>query len=186
MVPVTSLWLPILLSAVLVFLVSSVIHMMTPWHKGDVRGLPREADALAALGPLKIPPGDYAMPFAGSMAAMKTPEFEAKLKEGPVVFMTVRPSGSASITGSLVQWFLYSILVSVFAGYLAGAALPSGAPYLKVFQIAGTTAFAGYSLALLQNSIWWKRNWGMTLRSVVDGLVYGCVTAGTFGWLWPR
>jgi hypothetical protein len=185
MVAVTSLWLPILLSAVLVFVVSSVIHMLTPWHKGDVRGVPREADALAALRPLKIPPGDYAMPHAGSMEAMKRPEFLAKMNEGPVVFMTVRPNGDVSMTGSLVQWFVYSIVVSVFAGYVAGAALGPGAPYLDVFRFAGTTAFAGYALALAQNSIWWKRGWGMTLRSMIDGLVYACVTAGAFGWLWP-
>jgi hypothetical protein len=186
MVSVTSLWLPVLLSAVLVFVVSSVIHMLTPWHKGDLRGLAREADAMAALKPLNIPPGDYAMPFAGSMGAMKSPDFVAKMAAGPVMFMTVRPPGSMSMTGSLVQWFVYSIVVSIFAGYLAGAALPVGASYLEVFRFAGTTAFAGYSLGLLQNSIWWSRNWGMTIRSMIDGLLYACVTAGSFGWLWPR
>jgi hypothetical protein len=185
MVAVTALWLPILLSAVLVFVVSSVIHMLTPWHKGDIAGVPKEADAMAALRPLRIPPGDYAMPHAGSMAAMKSPEFLARMNDGPVVFMTVRPNGDVSMTGSLVQWFVYSIVVSIFAGYLAGAALPAGAPYLDVFRFAGTTAFAGYSLGLLQNSIWWKRGWGMTIRSMIDGLVYACVTAGAFGWLWP-
>ena len=186
MVPVTSLWLPILLSAVLVFLVSAVIHMATPWHKGDIRGLPKEAEAMAALRPLNIPPGDYSMPWAHSMEAMGSPEFKAKVAAGPVVHMTVMPPSAMSMTGSLVQWFLYSVLVSVFAGYLAGAALPMGASYLEVFRFAGTTAFAGYALGLMQNSIWWKRNWGMTIRSMIDGLVYACLTAGAFGWLWPR
>ena len=186
MVPVTSLGLPILLSAVLVFVVSSVIHMLTPWHKSDVRGVPNEADAMAALRPLNIPPGEYAMPWAGSMDAMSSPEFKARAAAGPVVHMTVMTPGDMSMTGPLVLWFLYSILVSLFAGYLAGAAVPAGAPYLEVFRFAGTTAFAGYSLALMQNSIWWKRSWGMTARSMIDGLVYACVTAGAFGWLWPR
>lgn len=185
MVPVTALWLPILLAAVLVFIASSIIHMLTPWHRGDMRGLPGEAQAMNALRPLNIPPGDYAMPYAGSMAAMKTPEFEALRKAGPVAFLTVT-GGSMSMTGSLLMWFIYSIVVGVFAAYVAGAALPMGASYLEVFRFAGTTAFAGYALALMQNSIWWKKNWGATIRSMVDGLVYACLTAGTLGWLWPR
>jgi hypothetical protein len=78
------------------------------------------------------------------------------------------------------------VVVSIFAGYLAGAALPMGASYLDVFRFAGTTAFASYALALPQHSIWWKRSWGTTVRTMVDGLVYGCLTAGAFGWLWPR
>ena len=185
MVPVTSLWLPILLSAVLVFVVSSVIHMFTPWHKGDVRGVPGEDEAMTALRRLKVPPGDYVMPYATSMAAMKDPAYIARLEAGPAVFMTVW-KGSTAMGGQLAGWFLYGVVVSIFAGYLAGAALPAGASYLDVFRFAGTTAFAGYSLALAQNSIWWKRGWGMTIRSMIDGLLYACLTAGAFGWLWPR
>jgi hypothetical protein len=185
MVPVTSLWLPILLSAVLVFAVSSVIHMFTPWHKSDIRGVPGEADAMAVLHKLNIPPGDYVMPYAGSMEAMKDPAYAARLEAGPAVFMTVW-KGSTAMGGQLAAWFVYGLVVSVFAGYLAGAALPIGASYLDVFRFAGTTAFAGYALALPQHSIWWKRGWGATIRSMIDGLIYGCVTAGAFGWLWPR
>jgi hypothetical protein len=87
---------------------------------------------------------------------------------------------------SLTLWFLYSILVSVIAAYIAGSALPRGASYLAVFRFAGCTAFTGYALALLQNSIWYKRNWGATSRQVFDGLIYALLTVGVFGWLWPR
>jgi hypothetical protein len=86
----------------------------------------------------------------------------------------------------LVLWFFYSVVVSLFAGYIAGRALPAGAHYLQVFRFVGASAFMGYSLALFQHSIWYKRDWGTTLKSVVDGLVYALFTAGTFGWLWPR
>jgi hypothetical protein len=86
----------------------------------------------------------------------------------------------------LLLWFLYSIVVSFFAAYIAGRALGPGASYLAVFRFVGAASFMGYSLALLQNSIWYKRNWGTTLKSVFDGLLYGLFTAGTFGWLWPR
>ena len=185
MVPLSSLLVPVLLSAVLVFLASSVLHMFTPWHKGDVRGVPGEAEAMEALRRRNIPPGDYVMPHAGSMTAMKDPAYRARLEAGPAVFMTVW-KGSLSMGPQLAGWFLYCVVVSIFAGYLAAAAVPRGTPYLEVFRFAGTTAFAGYSLALAQNSIWWRRNWGFTVRSMLDGLLYACLTAGAFGWLWPR
>ena len=186
MVPVTSLWIPILLSAVIVFVASSIIHMLLSYHRNDLRKLSKEDEVMGVLRGFNIPPGDYAMPYAGSMEGMKKPEFIEKMKAGPVLFMTVVPSGPPSMGASLVLWFIYSVVVSVFAGYISGRALPVGANYLAVFRFAGCTAFIGYSLALLQNSIWYKRNWGTTARSMIDGLVYGLLTAGTFGWLWPR
>lgn len=186
MVPLTSLLLPIVLAAVVVFLASSVIHMATPWHKGDLRKVGDEDGVMASLRPFNLPPGDYALPMAGSMEAMKSPDFQAKMNEGPVVFMTVRPAGPAKMGTNLGVWFVYSLVVSLIAGYVASRAVAPGTDYLHVFRFAGVTAFAGYSLALAQNSIWWGRNWGMTLRSMVDGLLYALLTAGVFGWLWPK
>lgn len=186
MVPVMSLWLPIVLSAAIVFAASSIIHMVLPIHRGDWRKLPNEDAVLETFRRLNIPPGDYVAPRPASPQAMKAPEFLAKMKAGPVLIMTVAPGGPPSMTRSLALWFVYSIVVGIFAAYIAGRALAPGTRYLEVFRFAGCTAFLGYSLALLQNSIWYKRNWGATLRSVFDGLVYGLLTAGTFGWLWPR
>lgn len=183
MVPVMSLWLPILLSAVLVFVVSSIIHMFLTYHNSDVASVPGEDQVREALR--HVPPGDYVIPHAGSMAGMKSPEFVEKMTKGPVVIMTVRPNGPPTMNASLVQWFLYSVLVSVFAAYVAGRALAPGASYLDAFRFAGTTAFVGYGLALLQGSIWWGRKWSATLKSVFDALVYALVTAGVFGWRWP-
>src|SRR5262245_29186068 len=181
-----SLWLPIVLSAVLVFVVSSIIHMMTPWHKGDYRRLPDEDKVMDALRAFAIPPGDYMVPRPASMEDMRSPEFAEKMKKGPVMVLTVIPSGLPSMTSNLIGWFVYSLVVGVFAAYVAGRALPAGAPYLAVFRLAGTTAFAGYALALWQFSIWYHRSVATTARSTVDGLVYALLTAGTFGWLWPR
>ena len=186
MVSVLSLWLPVLVSAVFVFIVSSVIHMLLGYHRNDFTKLPSEDEAMEAWRGLKIPPGDYIIPYAGSIKVLKSPEFIEKTKKGPCLFMTVLPNGPQPMTGSLALWFLYSVLVSVFAGYIAGRALGPEVHYLQVFRFVGSSAFMGYSLALLQNSIWYKRNWGATLRSMFDGLIYALVTAGTFGWLWPR
>ncbi len=181
-----TLWLPILLSAVLVFVVSSLIHMMTPWHKSDYPKLPNEDRVMDALRPFAIPPGDYVMPRASSSAEMRTPAFAEKMKRGPVMMLTVWPSGPASVKNSLILWFLYSIVVGCFAGYVAGRALPSGAAFLQVFRFAGVTAFVGYALALWQMSIWYHRAWTTTIKGTVDGVIYAVLTAALFGWLWPR
>jgi hypothetical protein len=186
MVSVISLTVPILVSAVIVFVASSIIHMVLPYHRNDLRRLPNEDAVLDALRRFSIPPGDYAAPHAGSPEGMKKPEFVEKMKKGPVVLMTVAPAGPPSMGTSLLLWFFYSVVVSIFAAYIAGRALAPGAHYLEVFRFAGCSAFMAYSLALPQNSIWFKRNWGMTLKTMFDGLVYGLLTAGTFGWLWPR
>ncbi len=185
MISVMSLWLPILLSAVFVFVVSSIIHMVFTYHRSDFGKVPAEDDVMDALRKFNIPPGDYVIPCAGSSAEMKTPEYTEKTMKGPVAFMTVIPSGPPAMGASLAQWFLYCIVVGIFAAYIASRALDPGAHYLSVFRFAGATAFAGYGLALLQNSIWYKRSWSATLKSVFDGLVYALLTAGTFGWMWP-
>jgi hypothetical protein len=185
-VSVWSLCLPVLLSAVFVFVASSIIHMFLTYHKNDLRGLEREDDVRAALRPFNIPPGDYCIPRPGSMAAMKSPEHQEKLKEGPVALMTVLPNGPPTMGTSLLLWFLYSLLVSAVTAYVTAHAMPFGAGFRGVFRIAGCVAFASYSLALIQFSIWYRRNWGTTLRSMFDGLIYAALTAATFGWLWPR
>jgi hypothetical protein len=186
MTGLSALWLPILLSAVAVFVASSIIHMATPWHKSDYPKVPNEDRVMDALRPLAIPPGDYMVPRASSSQEMRSPEFLERLKKGPVLVMTVLPSGEFGMARSLVLWFLFAVVVGIFAGYIAGRALPPGAEYLAVFRFAGATAFIGYSLALWQMSIWYRRALGTTIRSTIDGLVYAGLTAGMFGWLWPR
>ena len=186
MVPLTSLWAPILLSAVIVFVASSIMHMVLPFHRKDYKKLPAEDDVMAALRKFAIPPGDYLVPCGGSPAAMKSPEFIEKMNKGPMMMMTVMPNGMPPMGPIFALWFAYCVVISVFGGYVASRALGPGAPYLEVFRFVGTVAFVGYSLALWQNTIWYRRSWATTLRSNIDGLIYGMLTAGTFGWLWPK
>jgi hypothetical protein len=181
-----SLWLPILLSSVFVFVASSIIHMALPWHKGDHAKLSEEDRVMDVLRPFATPPGDYMVPLCSDSREMKSPEFAEKLKKGPVMLLTVMPNGPGQIGKCLALWFLYLLAVSFFAGYVAFEALPVGTGYAKVFQIAGVTSFLGYSAALWQMSIWYRRSWSTTIKATVDGLVYAGLTAGTFGWLWPR
>jgi hypothetical protein len=186
MVGISGLYLPILLSAVFVFIASSIIHMALPWHKGDYPGVAREDDLRAALGPMDLPAGDYMVPRANSMEEMKSEGFREKLSQGPNLIMTVLPRGGVSMGRNLGLWFVYLLGVSFMAAYVAGRALPAGADYLAVFRFAATAAFLGYTAALWQMWIWYHRSLGTTIRSSIDGLIYALITAGTFGWLWPR
>jgi hypothetical protein len=185
MISILSLWLPILLSAVLVFIVSSLIHMVLKYHDSDYKTLPDENNVMDSLRRFNIPPGDYIFPRPADNNEMKSKEFQDKAKKGPSGVLTVFSATAMNMGPSLAQWFIYSLLVGIFAAYVAGRALEPGAHYLAVFRFTGATAFAGYSLALMQQSIWYKKNWSSTIKSMFDGLIYALLTAGVFGWLWP-
>jgi hypothetical protein len=184
-VPVASLWLPILLSAVLVFFASFAIHMLLGYHRADYGKLPSEDLVQDALRGFAIPPGDYMLPRPGRGGA-RDPEFVAKHKKGPVAMMTIFPAGDMSMGPQLAMWFVYCAGVGLLTAYLATLSIGSGAPYQPVFHFVSIVAFMGYGLALVQQSIWYRRKWGTTIRTLIDSLIYGMLTGGAFGWLWPR
>ncbi len=186
MVDLSQLWLPILLSAVFVFLASSVIHMLLPLHKGDLGKLPGEGEVLAAMRAQGVSPGDYMFPCPDSMKDMGSAEMKAKYAQGPVGFLVVLPPGGAGVGKSLVQWFLYTLLVGFCLAYLGSLVLPAGLGYPKVFRFIGSAAILVYAVAVIPDSIWKGHSWKNTCKFVFDGVVYGLVTAGTFGWLWPQ
>jgi hypothetical protein len=185
MVPLTALWLPILLSAVIVFVASSIMHMLLPYHRGDYSQLPGEDKILAVLRSAALKRGLYVFPFC-THKDMKSPALLEKQKQGPVGFITIVPSGPPAMPKFLIQWFVYCLLIGFFVAYLTGHTVAHGAYYLAVFRVAGTAAFLAYGLAHLSNGIWKGQKWSVTIKEVIDGLVYALLTAGTFGWLWPR
>lgn len=184
MVSLPALWLPIVLSAILVFVVSSIIHMLLPWHKADFKRFAAEDEALETLRQLNLGPGDYAAPMADTIAEMNSAEYRQKVERGPQIVLTVLPPGN-SLGRNLVAWFVYLIVIGVFSAYIAGITQGPGADYMNVFRITSTMAFAGYALGIWQNWIWYSRDIGATFRSTVDGLVYALLTGGVFGGLWP-
>ncbi|MEN8008047.1 MAG: hypothetical protein ABFS42_13590 [Candidatus Krumholzibacteriota bacterium] len=185
MISLTALWLPIVLSSVAVFFVSFIIHMVLKYHNNDYGQVPSEDGVMDALRPFDIPPGDYVLPRAADMKAMGSDEFKAKQDKGPVAIMTVLPNGQWSMAKSLVQWFVYCLVTGVLVAYITRMTIAPGADYLLVHRVAGATAFCCYSMAHLSNSIWYMKKWSGTLKNMFDGLVYGLVTGGVFGWLWP-
>src|SRR6266851_3847807 len=185
MVSLTALLLPILLSAVIVFVASSIIHMVLKYHASDYRPLPEEDKLLAALRPAGLTRGIYHFPFC-THKEMKSPAAIEKFKQGPVGMLTVFPSGPIAMPKFLGMWFAYCLIIGLFVAYLAGHTMAPGASYLAVFRVAGTGAFLAYGLGPLVNGIWKGLPWSMVLKEAFDGLIYALLAAGSFGWLWPR
>jgi hypothetical protein len=179
------LWLPILLSAVIVFVASSIMHMVLPYHKSDYGQLPDEDKVLTALRAANLKRGLYVFPYC-THKDMKSPEVIEKQKQGPVGFVTIVPSGPPAMPKFLIQWFVFLLVIGYFVAYLTAHTVLRGAPHREVFRVAGIAAFLAYGLAHLSNGIWKGQMWGATIKEVIDGLVYALLTAGTFGWLWPR
>ena len=186
MVGLGSLWLPILVSAVLVFLVSAIIHMVLKYHNKDYTKLPNEDAVRAAIRAGNPPPAQYIIPYCTDMKDMEKPEMKQKYIEGPIVVMNVLRPGLPNMGKNLTQWFLFIVFVSFFIGYVAAHTIPPGARYLEVFRVVGAVGFLAYGAGVIPAAIWMGKPWKVAWREAFDGLVYGLVTAGTFGWLWPR
>ena len=185
MVPLASLWLPILLSAVVVFVVSSLLHMVLKYHRSDYGKLSNEDAVMDALRP--NPPGDYMTPHSTGPEMRKDPAFQERMRRGPMAMITVMKGDMmTSFRNALIGWFVYAIIASIFAAYVASRALSPGAAYPQVFRFVGTVAFLAYGMALAQQSIWYGKRWSTTFKSMLDALIYALLSAGIFGWLWPR
>jgi hypothetical protein len=159
--------------------------MLLPYHRSDYKQLPEEDKVLAGLRTVNLTRGVYMFPFC-THKDMKSPAMVEKRKQGPVGILTILPSGAVNMPKYLGMWFVYCLIIGYFVAYLTGRTMTPGAPYLAVFRVAGTAAFLAYGLANLSNGIWKGQPWSVVIKEVIDGLIYGLLTAGTFGWLWPR
>ena len=186
MVPLGALVLPIILSAVLVFVLSSIIHMVLGYHNRDYTALPNEDAVRAAIRSGNPAPRQYVIPYCAGAKEMGSPEMQRKYAEGPIAVLNLKPAGPVRMGPSLVQWFVFALVISLFLAYLASRTLPAGTRYLEVFRLVGTAGFLAYAAGQLPAAIWMGKPWAVAWKEVFDGLLYGLVTAGVFGWLWPR
>lgn len=185
MVDLMSLWLPIVLSAVAVFVGSSVIHMVLGYHKSDYSAMPEEDNVRAAMRQGKVQPGHYSLPHCVDMKELENPDVQKKFVEGPVAFVTVLPSGLPSMGKSLVSWFVFCLVMATFVAYLTGRTVAPGADFLAVFRVAGTVAFLGFAGSTPSESIWKGQPWSITAKHLLDGLIYSLLVGGVFAGLWP-
>lgn len=185
MVSLTALWLPIVLSAVLVFVVSSILHMVLKYHAGDFSALPDEEKTLESLRAANVPPGDYTFPYCASMKEVGSPEGKARFERGPVGMVTLLANGPVAMGKNLIQWFLFCLAMSVLVAYLTGLTVAPGAEYMHTFRVASVAAFLAYAGAQPMDSIWMSRRWSTTWKNVLDGFIYSLVTAGAFAGFYP-
>ncbi len=177
------LWLPILLSAVAVFILSALFHTVVPFHEREWSGLANEDAVADALRASNAAPGLYTIPYCPP-GQMNNPDWQAKLARGPVAFLTVMPTGMRGMGPMLVQSLIYNIVVAIFVGYVASHTVAADADYLAVFRVTGTITFMAYALGQLPDSVWFGRPWKSYGLIVLDALAYAMVTAGIFGWRW--
>lgn len=186
MVTIASLWLPILLSAIFVFIASAIIWTVMPHHQKDFKELPDEPAARSTLTPQNVPPGQYNIPHVASREAVKDPEVVKLFDEGPVAFLTVLPKGMPNMGRSMLLSLVYYLVVGGVVAYLTTRTVPPGAEYLAVFRVSGTIAWAAYGLGTVPDAIWFGRPWSAIFKNMLDALIYGSLTGGAFAALWPH
>ncbi len=182
-VSLLSLWLPILVSAVIVFFAAFIFWQVLPHHRSDWVPVPNEDSLIQALRNLSLPRGQYEFPHALTPEGAKDPEAVAKAKEGPLGSLIIW--APPNMARNLIQYFVFCLAVSFMVAYVGYAAIPAGSEYLHVFRVLGTTAFLAYGAAEIPHAIWFGHTWSSTWKGVIDGLVFGLLTGGAFGWLWP-
>jgi hypothetical protein len=186
MVQLSQLWLPILLSAVAVFIASSVIWMVLSFiHKHDYKPLgDKEPQVLEAIRAWGLPAGMYMFPYCDPKDR-NSPAQKEKEAKGPWGMISLRDN-NWSMGQMMGLWFLNALLISFMVAYVASHALPVGAQYLKVFQIVGAVGFLAFGGGAMTDCIWKGRSWNTLPGALFDALVYGCLMAGVFGWRWPH
>ena len=184
--PFLSLWIPVLVSAVVVFVISSVLHMALTYHRADYKALPNEGAVRDALGKGSLPPGLYQLPYCASSKEMQDPAHKAKFEQGPVGVITIIANGMPAMPKYLAQWFMFCVLVSFIAAYVARHTLHFGGDGPLAMRVTGIVAFAAYGLTNVLDSIWKGQPWSNTARSLIDGVIYAAATGATFCLLWPK
>ena len=183
---VMQLWLPIILSAIAVFIASSIVHMVIKWHNSDYHKLPNEEEVRACLSATSKAPGMYFVPHMADMKEMAKPENVQKFVDGPIVLLTIRPPGPPKMAPQLIQWFFLGLFVSAVAGYLAAKTVPVGANFLAVCRPVSIVAFMAYGVGSLINGVWWGKPWSTVVKDLLDAIIYSVVTACVFAAMWPH
>ena len=185
-ISLVQLWLPILVAAVFVFVVSSLVHMVFKWHLPDYRGFSNEDEVLAAIRKGHPTPGIHMLPYCKDMKDFAKPEMLAKFREGPTGKFILRAGVEPGMGKPLLQWFVLCLVISLFCAYLGAHALATGSPFALVFRVIGTAAFMAYGFGAFIQGIWWGQPWGAVAKDALDGILYALATAAAFAWLWPR
>jgi hypothetical protein len=178
-IPLSTLWMPILVSTVIVVITSTILWMNPFWHRRDYGMLTNDREVVDALA--SSPSGQYMVP------SMRTAEDRQGAMKGPMGIILMRnPASAFSFPAAIGTYFVFTLVVTTLVAYIAAVTLPAGTHYLRVFRVVGTAGILAYSFTTVPDSIWYAKPWSVTARTLIDGVIYGLLMAGTFGWLWPR
>jgi hypothetical protein len=181
-----SLWLPILLSAVVVFIISSLIHMVVKWHASDYGTVANEDAIRAAINAGQPAPGRYVIPHCGDMKDMASEAMVKKYTEGPVMHFTILPNGAPKMGRYLGQWFLWSLVIAVVAAYLAARVCGLDHTHAHTAaKLVGALTFIAHGFGTVTESIWSGRPWSSSVKYLLDAALYAVGSWGVFLWLWP-
>lgn len=181
---ITALWMPIVLSAVAVWMASAAAWMFIGHHKKDFIGLPNEDAFIDAVRSMGIPPGNYGFPYAEGRSCNNNPEFMAKWERGPAGMVNVWPK--VSMGRNMVLTFINYLVVSTIIAYLGHGLLPEGTEFMPVFRTLGTAGILAYGFAFIPGMVWFNAYPRAIVMSIIDGIVYGLITGAIFAALWPK
>ena len=180
-----SLWLPVLVAAVAVFVASSLVHMVFRWHQSDFARLPNEDAVRAALREGGQGAGHFITPWCEGMKQAQSPEMQAKYAEGPIAMITTFKPGPPRIGPQLLQWFVLNLVLAAAVAWLAVHLFGAGVDGRHAGHFAGIVSFLAYGGGSPALAIWMGKRWGTVAKDLLDALIYGTVTALVFMWLWP-
>lgn len=185
MISLSHLWLPILASAIAVFVLSALLHMLFTYHNSDYKPFANEDEIRAAITKGGATAGQYILPYCADMKKMGEPAMVQKLKEGPDGFVLLRAPGAMTMGPALGQWFVLTLVISCLTASIAGFTIAPGTAHMAVFHIVATVAFLGYAGSQAQESIWRCVPWSSVLKTIGDGVIYAVATGAVFAWMWP-
>lgn len=180
-----ALVLPAVVAAIVAWVASILTHLVLKYHNSDYNKLENELDVASALGASQAKPAIYTLPFCTDMKALEDPEMRKRFDDGPVAMITVMPKGMPPMGKNIALQVTYFLVGALLVGYCASLALAPGADYLVVFRLTSAVAFLAYAWAVIPFAIWYGHPWSVTAKYLLDGLIYGLVTAGAYAWLWP-
>ena len=174
----------ILASSVVVFVASSITHMILPHHKKDWSKLPDEEELLEFIRSKNVPRGQYMFPACDDWNELKDPEKLKHYKAGP--HGTVRVwAGVPNMGRNLGLTFLSYIIIGVCVAYLGTMALPTGSSFMLVFRFTGTAAVMAYTFGYIGDTIWYGQPLKPFLHDLADSIVFGLITGVVFALMWP-
>ena len=179
------LWLPILLSAAGVWILSAIVWMALPHHKQDFIALSDEDAFIDYLRKSGIKPGNYVFPDFRDREAMKSEKICKAMKEGPVGHLSVWQT-PVTMGGKMVATFIVYLVVSTLIAYLTRVASPGAAPFPRVFQVAASAGILAYCFSFIPNALWFGSYRRTIVANFIDGLIYGAITGAIFAWRWPH